>query len=446
MTVPSIALALGLALSPAPAGVPQSPAAGIVAASSSDATPIPASHDTLTFDLTPEDSSRGESHGEANEVDFSDEDSWLRPPFGDHLITDVDEWRSHGNGWRGTSFRVDYNRVDRLRLGVGYQIQSEQPMLPRVGARIEYPFDRDVVLYGIQFEQPLLRPGRLALGVSMVRVTDHSDLQQVEDLENSLALLLARQDYRDYFEREGYGAYLSWRVPDFSTVSAHIRNDDYRSLPLIPGTRSWFYRDRELRDNPAIADGQAHTLILRLERLAHRTHRTRAGFYHWVDVERAGHGLGGDFEYTRLLGDFRSVIRLSPATSLSVRFVGGHTFDGTLTPQKVFAVGGVDGLRAHPFGTYRGDEMLLSQAEYTVGLWRIRSRIAEGGLHAIAFVDVGRAWSDPDHHWDVGSQRIETDGGFGLSTSEDNLRVYFAKNLREPDSDFVVSVRLQRPF
>jgi hypothetical protein len=32
-------------------------------------------------------------------------------------------------------------------------------------------------------------------------------------------MLLARTDHRDYFEREGGGVYLSWRVPDFSTVS-----------------------------------------------------------------------------------------------------------------------------------------------------------------------------------------------------------------------------------
>jgi hypothetical protein len=38
------------------------------------------------------------------------------------------------------------------------------------------------------------------------------------------------------------------------------------------------------------------------------------------------------------------------------------------------------------------------------------------------------------------------DGGFGLGTAEDNLRVYFAKNLREPDSGFVISARLRRPF
>ena len=66
--------------------------------------------------------------------------------------------------------------------------------------------------------------------------------------------------------------------------------------------------------------------------------------------------------------------------------------------------------------------------------------------YAIAFVDAGRAWRNPEHTWDVGRQAFAVDGGIGLGTSEDNLRVYLAKNLQEPGSDWVVSVRLQRPF
>jgi hypothetical protein len=41
---------------------------------------------------------------------------------------------------------------------------------------------------------------------------------------------------------------------------------------------------------------------------------------------------------------------------------------------------------------------------------------------------------------------VAADGGFGFSTSEDNVRIYFAKNLQDPSSDFVVRLRLQRPF
>ena len=87
-----------------------------------------------------------------------------------------------------------------------------------------------------------------------------------------------------------------------------------------------------------------------------------------------------------------------------------------------------------------------ASAEYTVGLWTLRSPWFEGGLHAIAFLDAGRAWQDDADRWNIGRQRIADDGGFGLGTAEDNLRVYAARNLHESGSSFVWSARLRRPF
>jgi hypothetical protein len=407
---------------------------------------LAAEGDTLLFEPSPDDTAWVEEE-EVTEIDFPDEGDWLRvAPIGDNLLTDVEVWRAREEDRHRWDLRFDYNRVDPLRLGVAYQFQSDQLMHPRLGARLEYSFGRERTMYGIQVEQPVIPPGRISLGVSAVRRTDHPELQQVEDLENSLALLFARTDYRDYFEREGFGAYIAWRVPDFSTVSVHMRNDEFRSLPLDRGTRSFIYKGRDLRENPAINDGESHTAALRLERLAHRTSQTRAGFYHWIDLERSGHGLGGDFSYTRFLADLRSVVRLSPATTLALRLVGGHVSDGTLPVQKQFTLGGADGLRAHAIASNRGDQLLLGQAEYTIGLWRLRSNFFQGGLHAIAFVDAGWTWFNPAHHWDVDRQKIRVDGGFGVSTSEDNLRLYFARHLDEPDSGFLVTMRLRRPF
>ena len=193
-------------------------------------------------------------------------------------------------------------------------------------------------------------------------------------------------------------------------------------------------------------EGDIHAVLLRLERQTRRTARTRAGLYHWIELERAGHGMGGDFDYTRALADLRSVLRLSPTATLALRAVGGTTATGVLPPQKEFTAGGVDGLRAHTFAQYRGNQLLLAQAEYTTALWRVRPRGFDAGLHAIAFVDAGRAWDDPGCTWAPARQHLQVDGGFGLATSEDNLRVYVARSLQRPRSGAVFSARLQRPF
>ncbi len=383
---------------------------------------------------------------------FVGQTEWLSAPFGERLLSEPDVWRTRrlqlGRNARNTRLEpvVDYNRVDLFRVGLTGEAQDPSTMAPRIGGRYDYATGRRRALYGVQLEQPLLPPGLLVLGVSLSRRTDHSELQQTDDVENSLALLIARQDYRDYFEREGFGAYLAWRVPDFSVVSVHVRNDTYRSLAVRGDTYSFFERDQAVRGNPAVAEGDVHAVLFRLERQTQRTARTRAGFYHWIEVERAGHGMGGDFEYTRALADVRTVWRLSPTATLALRAAGGTTATGVLPPQKEFTIGGVDGLRAHAFAQYRGNQLLLAQAEFTTALPRVRPRGFDAGLHAIAFVDVGRAWDDGGHAWWPGRQRMQVDGGFGLTTAEDNLRVYVARDLQQSHADAVFSVRLQRPF
>jgi len=246
-----------------------------------------ATSDTLTFHPAYEvfDSTGHEPLvlAPAERLSRQSETEWLRAPVGDLLLDHPDEWSSerhhHGEDLGGV---LDYNRVDLLRWGIHYQAQRPRTMDPRFGGRLEYADGRKRTLYGVQLEQPLFPTARFVFGVNLVRRTDHPELQQVDDLENSLAMLLARTDYRDYWEREGGGVYVSWRVPDFSTVSFHVREDRYRSLALDRGVRSWFHDDRALRDNPRIDDGESHSVLVRLERLARRSSSTRAGIYHWI--------------------------------------------------------------------------------------------------------------------------------------------------------------------
>jgi hypothetical protein len=380
-------------------------------------------------------------------VNYENETEWLRAPMGDNLLDHPDPWMSghHGRS-QDLGVTLDYNRSDLVRYGLHFQAQRPQTMYPRIGARLEYATGRKRVLYGIQMEQPLLPTARFVLGWSAVRRTEHPELQLVDDLENSLALLLDRTDYRDYFEREGGSVYLSWRVPDFSTVSLHLRQARYRSLGTSDEVVSWFNLQKPLRPNPAIDDGETHSVLFRLERLAQRSSSSRAGLYHWIELEKAGGQLGGDFDYTRFLGDVRSVLRLTPATTLSLRGVIGSCADGTLPIQKRFGAGGVDGLRGHQLNDFVGNQVVIGQAEYTIGMWALRGNGFEAGLHAITFVDFGTAWDNPHDRWDVQHQAFQNDGGFGLATSEDNLRVYVARDLSNANAPLVWSLRLRRPF
>jgi len=412
-------------------------------------TPIPADSDTLRVDWVKDEPADHDEQWWGHHHEDPSDMLLPRSPYGDGILTDRDQWRLGSKQFEEWPEPIgDYNRVDRLALGLGYQLHPSDPMAPRFGARWGYSFGREHSMYGVQLEQPLLRDGWLSLGGSMSRWTAHPDLQQTSDLENSLDLLFGRNDNRDYFEKEGFGAYLASRLGDVTTASVHMRNDEYRSLEAKGGITSIFWNSRELRANPAIDDGQAHTFSVRLERLSRRVVRPRAGFYHHLAYERSGGPtLKGDFDYGRLLGDVRGVMRLSPATTLALRMVGGSTLDGALPLQRAFTLGGFDGLRAHPTASRSGDQVALGQLEYDIDMWRLLPHdLLDGGLQLIAFLDAGQAWSNPSHAWDLGAQHVAVDGGFGLATEDGQFRLYFAHDLQQPDAPFIVSGRIERPF
>jgi hypothetical protein len=441
-----------------PATAPHAASALSIARSSRVAAGVTSSGpDTLEFAPAPPDEE--EESPDSTRIVWTDEEaieetyphhhdwqSFPHTPYGEHILMDADEWLWRRGDHHAGGLRVDYNRVDQLRIGISAQVDPQRDLLPRIGALVEYSDGRNRALYGVQIEQPLADRGRFSIGGSMARLTEHNELQQTEDWENSLALLFARQDYRDYYEREGFGGYVSSRLGELTTLSVHLRQDQWRSVELRPGTVSWFNTGVPLRDNPAIDDGETRTLTVRLERLTRRLAAPRAGLYHWIALETAGGKLGGDFKYTRGLADLRGVIRLSPATTFAARALAGVTFDGVLPRQRAFTLGGVDGLRAHNFAAFQGDQAVLLQGEYALDLWMLRRGWYHGGLRVLVFTDAGTAWNNGGQGWDVNRQQLAVDGGFGFATDDDNLRIYFAQNFQEPRPDFNVMVRLQRPF
>src|SRR5262249_1231244 len=117
-------------------------------------------------------------------ADLEPESQGLSTPFGDPLLPALGPGKG-GEGRGALRFQpvLSYSRVDPLRAGAAAQWMPDETWVPRIGARFEYAFGRERGLYGIAVEQPLDAARRLALTASAVRITDHSELQQVEDIE-----------------------------------------------------------------------------------------------------------------------------------------------------------------------------------------------------------------------------------------------------------------------
>jgi outer membrane protein assembly factor BamA len=334
-------------------------------------------------------------------------------------------------------FSASFDRVDGLSLFLHQQFTKENTLYPTVHLMEGYAFDGRHWRYRVDFEQPLFRPQTFSIGASAYRLTDtyDGDISGIE--ENSLAALFLKHDYRDYFEREGALVFVKQRFLHNNSVTLQYAEDVFRSLEVR--SKGLFYRhSREFRPNPAVDEGKWATVTGIYELDSRKDSEYEPGMY-WYRIyyERGENKDAVDVdetEYARLAADLRSYLRMSPGQYLNVRLMAGSAVSGALPFQREFYAGGLGTLNAHTYKEFRGDQLLLANAEY---LFDVVKR-----FQFILFLDAGKAWYD----WDtLKDQRMELDVGIGIGSTE-GFRLCVAKTPREEDSDPVWILRLQRPF
>ncbi len=108
----------------------------------------------------------------------------------------------------------------------------------------------------------------------------------------------------------------------------------------------------------------------------------RSGAVTSLTYEQAGSLLGGSTEFGKFTLDYRRYFAVGEDV-VAVRFMGGTTF-GDPPLFESFTVGGANTLRGYEPDRYRGETLILGNAEY-------RKRINDS-LTAVAFLDVGDAY------------------------------------------------------
>ena len=376
-------------------------------------------------------------------------------PFAD-LPSAEDEGPVRPEGGRLFPY-LTYNRVDSYTLGLDETFHPSRGWLPGFSTRMARAFGRENGpdrsdgrwLYAMRLEQPLDSERRGNLGISVYRRTDDDEFGQVGDVENALAALFFHWDYKDWFEREGYGLDGDWTFRERWSISGRYDQDTYRSITEVAeGEHGVFRRSADWRANPAVDDGNLRAVTFGLAFDSRSNKKTpRRGMYHQLHVETAGGDLGGDFGYKRYTADLRAYFSPGPSHTAKVRACFGTTSEGDFLPfQKTFAVGGIGTLRAYPFRQYRGRHMFLTNGDWTWELFKRSSRNAmlKTGFAVVGFTDFGLAWDAPT--WDLGQRRPAWDAGLGLGTTDETLRVYFAKDLRSGSSPVHVTLRIARSY
>lgn len=397
--------------------------------------------------------------------------------------------RVHEEKSKGSGLWFNYNRVDGLTLGLLLPNQQWWRRHRRnfaVLGKVGYSFASKGIQYRVGLERWLFDDFRFSLGAEIHDLTDTQDRWIIDDLENTLAAMLIKEDFRDYYNRTGYSFYLAQKLGGPITLKGEYRNDDFSRLVNLTNW-SVFGKNKRFRPNPRPLPGtlideqwnvfsgpaklhlQSAVGTVTIDTRNDQKNPTR-GWYIQGFYERAGFELESDMDFERYILDIRRYQPLGWDENLDVRIRAGAA-TGVLPPMYWFDLGGISTLRGYRFKEFTGDRMVLGNLEYRLKTsgsdWFILD-----DFDLILFVDSGLAWfangesektldawpideevqkrslnTLPDQAFrELSWGDLKTNVGIALASADDEFRINFAKRTDRGNSDIVITFRITKPF
>ncbi|RKH63116.1 hypothetical protein D7W81_20965 [Corallococcus aberystwythensis] len=263
------------------------------------------------------------------------------------------------------------------------------------------------LLGGAKVQLPAL--GLEELGAQVHDFIDTLDRWRLGDFDSYFYSFLINRPDRDYFRRQGFTAFATWRWAESWLAGVEVRGDTTGSLQSFTPPLSLFRNDDPPFPNAPVNEGRFRSAVVRLEYSGAAERGTRVGSLfrtpetslferhkNWkreptlrgfvtMEVGEGPGADGADARFWKLVGDVALDYPMNWHTGLSLRLRAATGHD--LPLQKQEALGGWTALRGFGFKEFRGgDSSVLASAEYR---WHGLGIFADlGSVHAAS------AWSD----------------------------------------------------
>jgi hypothetical protein len=305
-----------------------------------------------------------------------------------HDTANISEQPSHGIAYERLSDLLQYNRVQGLSFGLGYQTRLPGFRSTHAYATLRYGLSDDRVT------------GRLTLlrevSGSRVALSGYSDVADLDPLSpgrtlgNTLNGILAGHDNADYALAQGgsarWGTSIGTRLD--LTLEARVERQSSMARVARSAVNDFLGGTGIFPPNPRVEEGTFGALSVKVSRL---------GGTAW---SLSSDVLGGAGQVTaRLFGDIRG--SLGRERQVSLRIMAGAGTEPGL-PQTLFRLGGVYTVRGFEYGTLRAP-----------AFWAARLDVAplSGRVRPVVFIDTGQAAPIAD----LISSTALVGGGAGLS-------------------------------
>lgn len=290
-------------------------------------------------------------------------------------------------------------------------------------------------------------------GAEVHSLTDSKDEWIMNLAENNLSSIFFREDFRDYYQREGFSVHTARYTKDgeeATMIDLRYTADRYSSM--YSAAQWGVFGNRSFRSNPMVSAGMMKSVSLSGGMSNIDRYRSYSeGWNIFIRGEYGGRMLGGDFDFTQAVIDIRRFQPVTDDDQLNIRVRLG-ALEGTPLTQKIFDLGGANTIPAFGFKEFSGNRMLLANVEYRVSeeiideifFWPSSfSLIAFGDAGAVTTVNTN--WAVYEGFNSFTSSQIRSDYGFAIGWHDGNARLGFAWRT---DKQAPVSIffRLHRAF
>lgn len=338
---------------------------------------------------------------------------------------------------------IHYNRVNALFLGIKeerMQWYSDDWLgIPNIQLHglIGYSTGQREWQYSVGLEKLVGENNHVIIGGEYHDATTTNDDWRVGLNETSITAFMGGYDYLDYYKQRGWGAYLLTRTERYFEGGVAFSDDRFNSLSR---ETDWalFGAGNRYRPNPPVAMrgftpvDTVDITILTLSASFNPKRLVLSRNFTFslngiAEFAEPGIGTGSDFEYAKYTGELISYIKFEPGGVLKYR-LRMSSITGEAPRFKQLYLGGIGTLRALPFKSMSGNQMILSNAELQFGSPRFAANdwIDFDDFYLSLFLDSG--WTD----FDPGLQdskaplsglnrfefaELQHNGGIGLGSS-----------------------------
>ena len=366
---------------------------------------------------------------------------------------------------------IHYNRVNALFLGIKKErmqwYHSDDWLgIPdiRMHGLIGYSTGQRDWQYSLGLEKLVGQNNHIIVGGEYHDAVSTNDEWRVGLNETSLTAFMGGYDYLDYYKQQGWGAYILARSERYFEGGIAFSDDRFSSLSR---ETDWalFGADDRFRFNPPI-DVQNGFLVDAVDissltisasfnpkrlLLSRNFTFSISGIAEFGDP---GIGTSSDFDYAKYTTELISYVNFEPGGVLKYR-LRMSSITGEVPQFKELYLGGIGTLRALPYKSLSGNQMILSNAELQFG----SARSGSGGwidfddFYFSLFLDSG--WTDFDPQL-VNSKaplsgfdrfnfaELQHNGGIGLGSSF--IRFELAWDLRNTARAPVLWIRFNPTF